>query len=185
MNKIEIYQSNDVFTESEYVIWVWELIEKTRELDSTVIPHTKEELLDRYDKSLVCILDNKIIWHLSLCRTKITELLDLNIWEIWSVIIDKEYRWRWLWFDLIDKGIFFLWNKYDWIISATISVTMKHLLDAIWLTSIKFPELYFQEWKKHLSWLLKWWEEEFDNLAKCMFLENKKWEREKVIKLLK
>lgn len=129
---MKIFITQDVIYENEYIDNINTLIEESRKFDSTVIPHTKEELLYRYDKSLIYIDNEKIIGHLSIYSTIVNELIDLNIWEIWSVIVDPIYRWKWLWYNLLKKWIENFWNQYDWIIWATINQTMVHLLKEIW-----------------------------------------------------
>lgn len=52
------------------------------------------------------------------------------------------------------------------------------------IKEIKFPLSYYNEWKKHLSWLMKWWEKEFDDRAKCLLLENDDDIRNKILELI-
>jgi hypothetical protein len=58
---MKIVKSNDILTEKEYIVNVNELIEKSRNIDATVIPHTIDELLYRFDKSIVYINNDKVL----------------------------------------------------------------------------------------------------------------------------
>jgi hypothetical protein len=59
---------------------------------------------------------------------------------------------------------------------------MVHLLEKIWFEEIKFPFSYYNEWKQFLSWLMKWWEIEFEKRAKCLLLSHIN--KNKILKLI-
>lgn len=169
---MKTFVRGNTLDKDKYLNDIEKLIEKSRKLDSTVIPHTIEELLYRYNKSLVCIYNKEVIWHLSIYPTNIVEIKNLNIWELWSVIIVPKYRWKWLWKIIVENWIREFSNIYDWVIWATINKAMSCLLEKTLFEKIPFPLSYYSEWKEFLSPLMKWWEEEFKKRAECFLLVN-------------
>jgi hypothetical protein len=169
-----IVKSSDTISESRYISEVSSLIELTRNLDSTVIPHSEDELKYRYWQSLICFdIDNNIIWHIALYKTEIWELLNLNVWEIWSVIVSQNHRGKKIWSKIVWEGIKRLWSSFDAIVAATINpIMLKILLNEQWFKLTKFPSSCYEWWKKYLSPMMEWWEEEFSRKAKFSIIEN-------------
>lgn len=153
-------------SEEKYIKWVLKLIEKARRIDHSVIPHTEEELLERYKTSIICLLNNQIIWNSSIFSTNIEEFKWQNIGEIWSVITDFDYRNKWIWHKMIEKSILEYKNLFSSIVWATINPKMYNIFKENGFIEEKFPESSLEEWKKYLSFLLLWWEKEFLERAK-------------------
>lgn len=182
---VKISQAIDVLNKKTYIELVTNLINLSREKDSTVIQHSKDELLYRYDKSIVCT--NKewgLIWHIGIYPTTISELNWLNIGEMWSGIIDPAYRWKWLWYTLTETSIDILWNKYDALIWATINQIMINILKGLKFNDITFPKSYYEEGRIGLAPKLQWWEEEFKQRATCLFRENIHGTKDRILHVL-
>lgn len=88
-NNFQLCHTPTVFTKQQYIDIASDLIERTRIMDATVIPHNEEELAYRYDKSLVITNGLNVIGHLALYPAEIPEIEELSVGEIGSVIISS------------------------------------------------------------------------------------------------
>lgn len=89
MNNFQLCHTPTVFTEQQYINIASNLIEQTRIMDATVIPHNEDDLAYRYDKSLVITNGLDIIGHLALYPAEIPEIAELSVGEIGSVIVSS------------------------------------------------------------------------------------------------
>ncbi|MDD2917263.1 MAG: GNAT family N-acetyltransferase, partial [Candidatus Gracilibacteria bacterium] len=154
-NNFQLCHTPTVFTKQQYIDIASDLIERTRIMDATVIPHNEEELAYRYDKSLVITNGLNVIGHLALYPAEIPEIEELSVGEIGSVIISSGYRSRGLGEKLITGGIELLSGKYSSLVAATINPTMENIFRKHAFENIPFPESYYATGKKYLSPLME------------------------------
>jgi GNAT superfamily N-acetyltransferase len=159
-------------SEEEYYKSIVDLTLKSQEEDPTIVLHSKNEIIDRAKESIIVICNWEIVGNESIYKTQMKPLDQLYIdgkniivWEAWSLVVKKDFRKNWIWEDLIRAS---LNNCFDAVCFGTVNNTVIQLAKKIGYTEIPFPKEFYEEWKKHLSWKMKWWEEEFNNKAKCM-----------------
>lgn len=181
---MEIKYSPDYLEQDMYVGEISRLINISRKIDSSVIPHSEDELIYRYRQSLICINWNNVIWHIALYSTEISEIISLNIWEIWSVIVDPNYRLKGIWSKIILEWILKLWTDFSAIVAPSINPIMIKKLQKEWFIQIPFPKTCLEWWKKYLAPLMEWWEKEFLSKAKFSVKENNPWIRDKILSLI-
>lgn len=185
MRDFHLCYTPTALTEEQYVNSISTLIERTRILDATVVPHNEEELTYRYDKSLIITNGFDIIGHLSLYASQIPEIQELAIGEIGSVIIESKYRSHGLGEKLVTWGINMLWEQYSSLVAATVNFTMEKILTKHAFESIPFPDSYYNAGKKYLSPLMGWWEWEFQERARFMVLERVIGTKKQILELTK
>ena len=172
---MQFIKAADYFTVDEYVHSTQALISESRDLDASVIPHSEDELIYRYNHSIVGIEWESLIGHLALYPTDIEKLAWLNIGEMWSVIIRPWQRKKWYGEKMVESGVMELWNKYAAVLAATINEKMEKILNHHNFQYIRFPTTCYEWWKKYLSPLMQGWVEEFARRAKCLLKPQSEW----------
>lgn len=174
---MKFWLAQEILAQDEYINQSKQLILKSIELDPTLVLHDDEEISFKYYHSLIAVKWNRMIANSSLYDTSMKPLDKIivnenihKIGEIGSVVVDSDYRNSWIGKKLLSETISILWNKYSWIVMATICNSMYHIAGNNWFTTIPFPWEYYNEWKKYLAPRLNWWVQEFENRAKCLFL---------------
>lgn len=141
-----------------------ELLREAYELDPTVIPHTFEEMLERYEWSVLAVLDNQIVWQASMYHSRIPWYTSED--EIGSVLVREGYWSMKIWNSLVEK----LCESQRYsvaIISATVNPKMYPIFEKNHFRKIEFPPEYLAEGEQYLAPKMKWWIEEFHRKARC------------------
>jgi predicted GNAT family N-acyltransferase len=107
----------------------------------------------------------------------------ISVWELWSVVIQPEFRWLGIGKQLTWFALQALWSSYDAVVSATVNDYMTHIFHDYWFHHIPFPKEYFEEGKLHLWPKMIWWVDEFVKKAKCFVLSSKD-VQEYIVKIL-
>lgn len=121
MERINILSASDSWiSQNEYLSQVKRMILESQALDPTIVLHSDEEILKRFSNSLVALSNWAIIWNSSIYPTHISPLDSinigwrvLNIWECWSTIVDRRFRWSWLWKKLVIEWSNTFGKKYE------------------------------------------------------------------------
>lgn len=175
-----IQPDETIISRQEYLQQIKKMIIQTIQKEPTVVLHTDEEILEKYNHSIVAIHNSQIVWNANLYPTHMSELQNilhptrwlLNIGELGSVIVDEHYRHHNIWKYMIFQTIQKLSSPYDAVVSATVNECMTKIFDKHWFVEIPFPKEYFKEWLSHLWPKMPWGIEEFKNKAKCFMLFN-------------
>lgn len=166
MNSYNFTEAQQWASEQRYITAISDMIAETRETDKSVIPHTSEELAERYQSSIITLLDKKIIANASIFRTQIREFEGQNIGELGSVIVCPRHRNHKVWHQMIDMTLDTFSDKYEKIVGATINPHMYRIFEEHGFSEADFPDSCLEEGRKYLSPLLEGWEEEFNQRAK-------------------
>ncbi len=140
------------------------LLRKAYQQDPTVIPHTFEEMRERYEWSVVAVLDNTIVWQASKYGSRIPWYTTDE--EIGSVVVDFRH-WNMSIGNSLVKRLSLSQDYCKKIISATVNPRMYPIFEKNWFRQIKFPAEYLAEWEKHLAPKMIWGIEEFHKKARC------------------
>jgi hypothetical protein len=159
--------------------------------DPTIILHSDQEILDKYAHSVIALDGSKIIWNVNLYPTHMQPLdslvcphqWPLHIGELWSVVVDVNYRNHWVWTCLVKHSLDVFAPHYDAVVSATINDHMDHIFRRFWFENIPFPHQYFEEGKQYLWPKMPWWIEEFTSKAQC-FLRLQKDIKQQILEAL-
>lgn len=173
---IYFHKASEYFDQdlSTYHTQISNLLSISRDKDPTLVLHTVEAMAQRFQHSIVCVLEGKLIGHCSVYPTSMHPLqhhtqIDntyYQIGELGSCVVHPLYQDRKLWTTLVQKSLSTFADQYSYIISATINPYFTNLAHKIGFSSEQpFPRQYYEEWQQHLSWLLAWWVEEFSQRA--------------------
>lgn len=173
--------NENTISKQEYLNQIKKMIIKTIQNEPTVVLHSDQEILDKYEHGVIAIQNGQIVWNANLYPTQMSELKNLihpeiwllNIGELGSVIVDEDYRHHNIGKTMISHTIKELSSRYDAVVSATVNDCMTRIFDKHWFIQIPFPKEYFQEWLTYLWPKMPWWVEEFTRKAKCFMLFNK------------
>ena len=144
-NNFEIWTPKALWvSKKEFAQKVFNLIEKSNNINPQITEKSIDELKERYNSSYI-IYDRKgdeIIWSSTL------EDKEFNIFKkkwvtnkiamFWWLVVDPEYRWRWFWESLLDQ-IFKYWKKEKkYLVTYTSNPIVKE----------KKIKQWFEDWNK-------------------------------------
>lgn len=152
-----------------YALSATNLLRKAYEQDPTLIPHTVDEMLQKYEWSVLVILDNQIIWQASIYKSTIPKYSPS--YEIGSVIIQKNHGNNSLWFQVVERLVHEKWRHYHGIISATVNQKMYPIFEKNWFLQVEFPPEYLAEGEQYLAPKMVGGKEEFYQKARCYYRE--------------
>ncbi len=156
-------------------------------IDQTVITRDRCFFESIYQQSIVAILQQHqssdlLIWNCSIYDTEIAPLriqdwCTINIGEIGSVIVSKEFRNQNLWNNLLKRTLEQYESTYTAIIAATINPTFEHIALSQGFYSYhksKFPKEYFQQGEKYLWTQLQARWTDFEHVARFLIRSNQR-----------
>lgn len=159
----------DVNTYAENAV---NLLREAYEQDPTVIPHTFEEMLQKYTWSVLAIFDNQIIWQASIYQSTIPKY-NLS-YEVGSVVVQQNHGNNSLWLQIVSKVIHNKRAHYHGIISATVNQKMYPIFEKNWFLQVEFPPEYLAEGEQYLAPKMSGGKDEFHKKARCYY---RKWPR--------
>ncbi len=152
-----------------------QLLREAYELDPTVIPHTPEEMLERYEWSVLAVLGNQIVWQASMYDSHIPWYTQDE--EIGSVVVNSIYWNMRIWNALVAQLVT-LQKYYKNIISATVNPKMYPIFERNWFLQTSFPPEYLAEGEQYLAPRMPWGIEAFHKKARC-YLKDSPYKRSK------
>ncbi|MDD2487707.1 MAG: hypothetical protein PHS92_05050 [Candidatus Gracilibacteria bacterium] len=184
-----IGHSPEILSPDDYVMQMQNLVRRSIKNDPTLVLHSAEEIRNRYENSIIAVLDNKIIGNTSIYPTKMKPLDMLNgqkIGECGSTVVEIDKRHKGLGKALSAKAMKILSKKYNALICATINERMENIRKSLGFEYVRFPQEYYDEGRKYLSPLLKGGIIEFESRAKCMmnFLDSKDSQKRLILDIL-
>jgi len=192
MENIQIWLACNLTSKDKYLDSVRRIIIDSIEKNHPIFLYDDEEILNRYENSVVAINEWNIIANASIYPTQIVPLDSIffdwhqvKIWECGSLMVDSNNRQKWLWGMMSDKAINELWKKYDALILATLNpVLVRWITEFFWFEQVVFPQEYYEESLEYMAPKLSWWLEEFEKNAKFFVKFNEKRYREQILFVL-
>ena len=167
MQSIQIFPATSMLSIDEYAhISAW-LLQNAFQIDPTVIPHSVEEMSEKYHSSVIALMDDTIVWQASIYQSRIPWFCASQ--EIGSVVVEAERFWKsigkWLIRELLEH--YGVWVES--IISATVNPRMYSLFERNGFSQIPFPPIYLEEWRQYLAPKMIGGEKEFFQRARCYY----------------
>ncbi len=167
MKPITFIPASLYFDASMYAKASSHLLRDAFEHDPTVIPHTFDEMLQKFSSSVIALLDNVVVWQASIYPTSIPEFLWSQ--EIGSVVVRSQNFGNSIGHMLVRWLIHHYGNTSQSIISATVNPRMYPIFEKNGFEQIPFPPLYLEEGKQYLAPKMVWGETEFLERARCYY----------------
>ncbi len=165
MSKIQILQAPEWVSIDQYSQTVSVLLSQAYQQDPTIIPHSIEEMREKFQYSLIALLSWEIIGHIAVTPASLSEYDGKNIGECGSIVVHPDRMWHGIASALLRESLD-IFGHYSSLVGATVHSRMYHIFEKNGFSQDIFPPSYLAEWESYLAPRMTGWRPEFLSRAR-------------------